>query len=544
MKGNYTNGKYFVDVELGTPPQSFQVLVDSGSADFVVPSVLCGFCTQRDRYNITASKTGINLCRSEPTKTTTTTSHASHSSSHSSSSPSPSTRNKKDYDFWLSRYNALPVRADDCQWLESFGSGFVTGTSVSDVMRMGDMKQDGSARAVFGSFYYEQEMQRSLPPPIDGVFGLIPYSSVAIVSNRTVMQTLFDRGLAEQFSLCLGLYGGTMLLGGVDTNLFAGNLSYTPIKRQTYFVVQGTSLALGGEAATTSGSDGSLLNPVIVDTGVQRLLVESGIYGALASLANRYYCSSGQELPGMCSGGLFAGNCYFIDEQQLALYPSLTLTLQNNVALRMAPDTWLMPTARGRCLAIALNDQGAGTRIGTQMLSAFFVHFDIGRQRIGFAPSSNCTGAEYILHMVSGNEQIGTIERSLDHPFVVQVNRYNDSLPAADVLVNFQIVAGDGSLSHVPPTDEQGLVRCTLTPGAIESQILVTATLKQALHSPLVFSATSQQSSVYDILSLSFTILLVAALMIAWCVTERHRKLQYERLMQSPVYRVLAEKKH
>ncbi|GLE05090.1 hypothetical protein PINS_up014074 [Pythium insidiosum] len=54
---NMQNYQYFADISLGTPPQTFSVLLDTGSSDAWVPAESCAACGQHARFNAAASST-------------------------------------------------------------------------------------------------------------------------------------------------------------------------------------------------------------------------------------------------------------------------------------------------------------------------------------------------------------------------------------------------------------------------------------------------------------------------------------------------------
>ncbi|KAL1916873.1 uncharacterized protein VTP21DRAFT_5070 [Calcarisporiella thermophila] len=57
VKAYDTDIEYFTKVQIGTPPREFKVILDTGSSDFLVPSVTCKTCSGTMRYDPSASAT-------------------------------------------------------------------------------------------------------------------------------------------------------------------------------------------------------------------------------------------------------------------------------------------------------------------------------------------------------------------------------------------------------------------------------------------------------------------------------------------------------
>ncbi|KAI0375639.1 endopeptidase [Pilatotrama ljubarskyi] len=195
---NFMNAQYFAEITLGTPPQSFKVVLDTGSSNLWVPSTKCTSiaCFLHAKYDSSAS---------------------------------------------------LTYKANGSEFSIQYGSGSMEGFVSQDVLTIGDMtiknqdfaeatKEPGLAFA-FGKF--------------DGILGLA-YDTISVNHIVPPHYNMINQKLIDSpvFSFRLGDSeedGGEAIFGGIDDSAYTGKLEYVPVRRKAYWEVELEKVALGDD---------------------------------------------------------------------------------------------------------------------------------------------------------------------------------------------------------------------------------------------------------------------------------------------------------
>ncbi|NXW67022.1 CATE protein, partial [Hirundo rustica] len=212
---NYLDMEYFGQISIGTPPQNFTVVFDTGSSNLWVPSVYC------------VSKACATHSRFQPTQS--------------------------------SSYQVIGT-----PFSIQYGTGSLTGIIGSDQV------------AVEGLTVSNQQFAESISEPgkafldadFDGILGLA-YPSLAVDGVTPVFDNMMAQNLVELpiFSVYMSSnpespLGGEVLFGGFDTSRFTGTLNWVPVTQQGYWQIQLDNIQLGGTVTfCASGCQ------AIVDTG-------------------------------------------------------------------------------------------------------------------------------------------------------------------------------------------------------------------------------------------------------------------------------------
>ena len=299
---NFMNAQYYTEISLGSPPQTFKVILDTGSSNLWVPSTQC---------------TSIACFL-----------HTKYDSSASSS-----------------------YKANGTEFKIQYGSGSMEGFVSNDNLRIGDLnikgqdfaeatKEPGLAFA-FGKF--------------DGILGLA-YDTISVNHIVPPFYNMINQGLIDEavFSFRIGSSesdGGEAIFGGIDKSAYSGKLEYVPVRRKAYWEVELDKVAFGDDVLELENTGAA------IDTGTSLIAVPTDIaemlntqIGAKRSWNGQYTveCSRVPNLPvlSLHMGGKaypLEGSDYILQVQGtcISAFTGLDINLPGGGSLWIVGDVFL-----------------------------------------------------------------------------------------------------------------------------------------------------------------------------------------------------------
>lgn len=240
---NYLDAQYFGEIGIGSPPQNFTVVFDTGSSNLWVPSSKCYFsiaCYFHSRYKSRKSST----------------------------------------------YTA---NGKSCSI--SYGSGSIAGFFSQDNVAVGDV-------VVKDQVFIEATKEGSLTfvvAKFDGILGL-GFQEISVGDAVPVWYNMVNQGLVEEqvFSFWLSSdpeaeVGGEIIFGGVDPKHYKGNHSYVPVTEKGYWQFEmgdflvgnlSTGFCDGGCAAIVDSGTSLCTGPTAVITQINHAIGGEGVVSA------------------------------------------------------------------------------------------------------------------------------------------------------------------------------------------------------------------------------------------------------------------------
>ncbi|KAF9158267.1 Vacuolar protease A [Actinomortierella ambigua] len=218
---NFMNAQYYGEIGIGTPPQKFSVVFDTGSSNLWVPSTHCNSiaCFLHRRYDSTSSST---------------------------------------------------FKQNGTEFAIQYGSGSLEGIISNDVLEVAGIKVKNQD---FGESVKEPGLAFAFGK-FDGIFGL-GYDTISVKGVVPPFYSMVNAGLLDAPQI--GFYlsktagengaGGEMTLGGVNKDRFEGDIQWHDVRRKAYWEVDLAKIALGDDEVELNGG-------AVIDTGSSLIVLD------------------------------------------------------------------------------------------------------------------------------------------------------------------------------------------------------------------------------------------------------------------------------
>jgi len=346
---------YWTMVEVGSPPRSFPVAIDSGSGDLDISGKGCQGCVVTPpniQYDHTAS---------------------------SSSKPEFPFRFSNTY--------------QTCDLRDPTAPCTITGSIYEDDVSLAGL---GPVKVTLGSIE-KQTSNFDQFKQIDGVMGFTQGGK-----ENVFAQLVANNKCENIWAMCMqegSKSNGSLTIGGVDPRLSNGTVDYVDDSGEGFHAVDVDSITVHNGATTSPSSTVSVGGSVnvggsaILDTGTNILLVGTKVLKGIEAAM----CTS--DTPN-CEA-LWAKTCVDLTDADMAKYPKLTLELKGGVSLDLNVRDYLL---QGSPLAdkpsqycIGIQDGGSaggsGFIIGDTIMRNYYLVFDLKNKAIGWGPVSDKCGS-------------------------------------------------------------------------------------------------------------------------------------------------------
>ncbi|XP_029428191.1 gastricsin-like [Rhinatrema bivittatum] len=318
VESMYLDTFYYGEISIGTPPQNFLVVFDTGSSNLWVASAYCQSqaCSNHRLFN------------------------PNQSSTYSSQGE---------------------------QFSMSYGSGSMTGVLGYDTVTVQSLvitnQEIGLSVTEPSSFFYYARF--------DGIFGMA-YQSLSAGGASTAVQGMLQQGLLNQpiFSFYLNDQAGEVVFGGVDSNLYSGQIHWAPVTQEIYWQIGIEEFSINGQATgwCNQGCQG------IVDTGTPSLTIPQQYIGNFLQYVGAQQSQNGEYLINCNNVHNLPTISFTINGVEFSLSPSAYILQSNGYCIILVEPTYL-PSRNGQPLWI----------LGDVFLRQYYSVYDFGNNQVGFA---------------------------------------------------------------------------------------------------------------------------------------------------------------
>lgn len=314
---NSLNMAYYGHITIGTPPQRFMVLFDTGSSNLWIPSSHCDIkgiaCQNHNSYNHNKSTTYIK--------------------------------------------NGKPITIH-------YGSGSMKGfLSQDDVSVEGlIIKNQIFAEAI------KEPGKDFVNANFDGILGMA-FQTLAEDNVIPPFYNMFKQNLIESNMFSFNLKrngssseGGEVILGGIDSKLFTGEITYVPVSKPTgYWQFEITSGSINGKAICHNCQ-------AVVDTGTSLIVCPLRAYKTLK-----------KEIVGFTK----KDGIYYVDCSLIESLPVVKFVI-GGTNFTLEPNDYIV-NIDDKCVSSFITMGTDFWILGDVFIGRYYTVFDVGNNRLGFA---------------------------------------------------------------------------------------------------------------------------------------------------------------
>ncbi|KAG2638115.1 aspartic proteinase CDR1-like [Panicum virgatum] len=356
-----TNGYYTTRLYIGTPPQEFALIVDSGSTVTYVPCASCEQCGnhQDPRFQPDLSSTYSPVkCNVDCT--------------------CDNDKNQCTY---------------ERQYAEMSSSSGVLGEDIVSFGRESELKPQ---RAVFGC--ENSETGDLFSQHADGIMGLGR-------GQLSIMDQLVDKGvISDSFSLCYGgmdVGGGAMVLGGMPSPSDMVFSRSDPV-RSPYYNIELREIHVGGKALRVDPRVFDSKHGTVLDSGTTyAYLPEQAFVSFKDAVTSKVHSLKKIRGPDPNYKDIcFAGAGRNVSQLH-EVFPAVDMVFGNGQKLSLTPENYLFRHSKvdgAYCLGVFQNGKDPTTLLGGIIVRNTLVTYDRHNEKIGFW-KTNCSELWERLHI-------------------------------------------------------------------------------------------------------------------------------------------------
>jgi len=331
---NLQDAQYYGEITIGTPPQNFLILPDTGSSNLWVPSSKCASsniaCHSHNQYTSSASST---------------------------------------------------YQANGTSFGIQYGTGQLTGFLSEDVVNVAGLQIQ---HQTFGEAVKEPGIT-FVVARFDGIMGLA-FESISVDHVTPVWYNIWNQGLVEEnlFSFWLSkdpnaTPGGELTFGGIDSSRYTGNITYVPLTSKTYWGFGMDQAYLNGESLEWCDESNDKKCFTIADSGTSLIAGPTKTINALNE-------KLGAQV--VRNEGIFP-DCSILDRTDADIAFEL-----NGRMFTLTPKDYVLQSqdAQGnpQCISGLMGlEMPIGYPplyiLGDVFISTYYAVFDFGNSQVGFA---------------------------------------------------------------------------------------------------------------------------------------------------------------